>query len=118
MARRRIKPPDGVKRRKATPDLYPDEGPCDIAEAYDQLSRGAFAAWIRMCVAERDDLRQGREHLAEVLGYSKRQSDELIRELERSGFIATLPEGPWRRTVITIVRRPLLQRGNRFTRFS
>lgn len=118
MARKRIKPPDGHERHKATADLFPDEGPCPIADGYTELSRGAFAAWIRLCVAEPDDLRQGRQHLADLLGYSLRQSNELIRELERSGFIAVLPEGPWRKTVITIARKPLIQRGNRFARFS
>jgi hypothetical protein len=106
------------ERTKASPILFPDEGPCGLAEAYDQLTRGAFAIWIRMAVAERRELRVGRAKLSLMLGYSRRQGDELLRELERKGFVAFLPHGPWRRTVVVLTRRPLLERGHSFTRFA
>lgn len=119
MNRRRIgKRPDGQERFKASPDLYPDEGPCPIADAYGQLTRKAFAIWIRLSVAEPDELRAGRARVSRLLGYSKRQGDEVLRELERCGFITFLPEGPWQRTTIVVVRKPLLQRGHGFARFA
>jgi hypothetical protein len=71
-----------------------------------------------MAVAERRELRVGRAKLSLMLGYSRRQGDELLRELERKGFVQFIPHGPWRRTVIVIVRRPLLERGHSFTRFA
>lgn len=118
MTRRRIgKRPDGHERAKAAPDLFPDEGPCPIADAYDQLTRRAFAVWIRLSVAEPDDLRAGRARLSDLLGYSRRQGDECLRELERKGFITFLPDGPWKRTSIVVARKPLLQRGHSFARF-
>lgn len=120
--RRRLgkrRPLEGKRERtKAAPVLFPDEGPCGLAEAYDQLTRGAFAIWIRMAVAERRELRVGRAKLSLMLGYSRRQGDELLRELERKGFVAFIPHGPWRRTVVVLVRRPLLERGHSFTRFA
>jgi len=118
MTRRRIKRPDGHERFKASPDMYPDEGPCPIADGYAQLSRKAFAVWIRLSVAEPDELRAGRTNVSALLGYSKRQGDEVLRELERNGFIAFLPDGPWKRTTIVVARKPLLQRGHGFARFS
>lgn len=119
MSKRRLgKRPDGFDRIKASPDLFPNEGPCDITEAYDQLSRNAFAVWIRLSVAEQEELRSGRTNLAERIGYSTRQCNEVLRELDRKGFITFLPEGPWRRTTIVVTRKPLLQRGHGFVRFS
>jgi hypothetical protein len=106
------------ERMKALPERYPNEGPCGLAEAYDQLTKPAFAIWIRMAVAERPELRAGRAKLSRLLGYSRRQGDELLRELERKGFVAFIPHGPWRRTVVVLVRRPLLERGHSFTRFA
>lgn len=119
MFRRRLgKKVDRKERQKAAPERYPDEGPCSLSAAYAQLSRPAFAIWIRMSVAERGDLRVGRAKLSRMLGYSRRQGDELLRELERKGFVAFIPHGPYRRTVIVIVRKPLLEQGHGFTRFS
>jgi len=119
MFRRRLgKRIDRKERKRATSDLFPDEGPCPLAEAYDELTRAAFAIWIRMSVADRGELRMGRGKLARMLGYSRRQGDELLRELERKGFVAFIPHGPYRRTVVVIVRRPLLEHGHGFARFS
>lgn len=119
MFRRRLgKKVDRKERQKAVPDRYPNEGPCPLAEAYEQLSRPAFAIWIRMSVAPRADLRMGRAKLSSLLGYSRRQGDELLRELDRKGFVACIAHGPYRRTVIVIVRKPLLEQGHSFTRFS
>jgi len=109
---------DRKERIKAVPSVYPNEGPCGLVEAYEQLSRPAFSVWIRLSVADPHELRQGRARLSRFLGYSRRQGDELLRELERTGFITFLPHGPWRRTVIVIVRKPLLERGHGFARFS
>lgn len=119
MSRRRIgKRPDGHERFKAVPDLYPNEGPCPLIDAYNQLTRKAFAVWIRLSLASPEELHAGRTKVALMLGYSKRQGDEVLRELERSGFIAFLPEGPWQRTTIVVARKPLIQRGHGFARFS
>lgn len=109
---------DRKERSKALPERYPNEGPCALADAYQELTRAAFAIWIRIAVAERSELRVGRARLSRMLGYSRRQGDELLRELERKGFIALLPSGPWRRTVVVLMRRPLLEHGHSFTRFS
>jgi hypothetical protein len=119
MFRRRLgKKVDRKERKKAAPEQYPDEGPCPLAEAYGQLSRPAFAIWIRMSVAPRAELRIGRAKLSRLLGYSRRQGDELLRELERKGFVTFIAHGPYRRTVVVITRKPLLEQGHSFTRFS
>ncbi len=118
MRRRLGKRVDHKERTKAVPATYPNEGPCGLAEAYEQLTRAAFAVWIRMSVAERSELRMGRGKLSRLLGYSRRQGDEVLRELERKGFVAFIPHGPWRRTIVVVVRKPLLERGHGFTRFA
>lgn len=119
MFRRRLgKRIDRKERVRATRELYPDEGPCPLADAYEELTRAAFAIWIRMSVAGRGELRMGRGKLSRMLGYSRRQGDELLRELERKGFVGFIPHGPYRRTVVVILRRPLLEHGHGFARFS
>lgn len=119
MFRRRLgKRIDRKERKRATPEFYPDEGPCPLAQAYEELTRSAFAIWIRMSVAGKGELRMGRGKLSRMLGYSRRQGDELLRELERKGFVAFIPHGPYRRTVVVVVRRPLLEHGHGFARFS
>jgi hypothetical protein len=109
---------DRKERKKALPEMFPGEGPCSLIEAYEELSRPAFAIWIRMAVAEHDDLRAGRTKLTALLGYSRRQGNELLKELERKGFVTFLPGGRWRKTIVVIARRPLLAAGNFFTRFA
>ena len=109
---------DKHERKKAVPSFYPDEGPCPLIEAYESLTRGAFAIWIRMSAASRGELRMGRSKLSRMLGYSRRQGDELLRELERKGFVAFVPHGPYQSTTVVIMRRPLLDEGHGFTRLA
>ena len=118
MRRRLGKRIDRKERKKASPLLYPDEGPCGLADAYAQLSHQAFAVWVRLAVAERSALRMGRARLSKLLGYSRRQGDQVMRELELKGFIAFVPHGPWRKTIVVIVRKPLLETGHSFARLA
>ena len=98
---------DKEKRAKALPDTYPEEGPATIKEAYKTLSPPAFAVWMRLSVGKKEDLKSGRTNLSKLLGYSFRRSNEILLELARKGFICVLPNGPWRRTHIVILRKPL-----------
>lgn len=118
MRRQLGKRTDRKERQKASPLRYPDEGPCGLADAYDQLSQQAFAVWVRLAVAERSALRVGRAQLSAMLGYSRRQGDQVMRELEHKGFIAFVPHGPWRKTIVVIVRKPLLETGHSFVRMA
>jgi hypothetical protein len=106
------------ERIKALPDRFENEGPIELPEAYEKLSHVAFAVWIRLSVASREDLHGGRQYIADILGYSQRRSNEILLELERKGFIIFMPEGPWQKTAIAIMRKPLLRRGANFTKFS
>ena len=106
------------ERIKALPDRFENEGPIELPEAYEKLSHVAFAVWIRLSVASREDLHGGRQYIADMLGYSQRRSNEILLELERKGFIMFMPEGPWQKTSIAIMRKPLLRRGASFTKFS
>ena len=108
----------GDERFKATPEKFPDEGPVEISAAYDVLSRRAFAVWLRLAVASREDLHGGRGHLAQLLGYSQRRCNEVLLELERNGYVSFVPNGPWQPTTVVIERTPGIRRGSRFVRFS
>lgn len=106
------------ERVKALPDRYENEGPIDISEGYKKLSRVAFAVWIRLSVASREELHGGRQYVAKLLGYSQRRSNEVLLELERKGFIMFISNGPWQKTAIAITRKPLLKKSYNFTKFS
>ena len=108
----------GNERFKAVPDVYPGEGPIELAEGYETLSRAAFAVWLRLAVADDDDLHGGRGHIASMLGYSPRRSNEVLLQLERAGYISFIPNGPWQPTTIVIERRPAVRRGSRVVRYA
>ncbi len=108
----------GDERYKAVPDQYPNEGPIDLSVGYDELPRAAFAVWVRLAVATDEDLRGGRRHVAGVLGYSQRRSNEVLLQLERRGYISFIPNGPWQPTTIVIERKPEVRRGCRVVRSS
>lgn len=114
--RKRLGLGDEEIRARATDDAYPGEGPCFIADGYAELTRSAFAVWVRLAVAEDEQLHAGRGELAKVLGYSRRQCNQLLRELELKGFIAPISDGPWQRTTVVLLRRPMISRGDRFMR--
>lgn len=105
------------ERFKALPSVYVGEGPADIGDAYNELSRSAFAVWIKLSVVSDEDLHGGRQHLSGLCGYSERRFNEVLLELERSGYITFLPNGPYQPTTISISRKPLLKQGDKFTRF-
>ncbi len=108
----------GNERFKATPDRYPDEGPVELSVAFDELPRHAFAVWIRLAIASKEDLHAGRSHLARMCGYSGRRFNDILLTLERRGFIRFIPSGPYRPTTVVIQRRPGLRTPHRFVRFS
>lgn len=107
---------DGQKRFKATAEHFPGEGPSSIADAYDALSRHAFAVWMRLAVASSLELKGGRTGMADVIGYSGRRANEVLLELERKGFVSFIVNGVYRPTEIVIERRPMICRGDRFVR--
>lgn len=102
-------------KSKALPEAFPNEGPARLDEAYNTLTKAAFAAWIRMS-AESEAL-VGRGHVARVLGYSPRRSNEVLRELARKGFVSFITQ-TGKPTQVVIERRALISRRSNFARLS
>ena len=90
-----------------------------IDEAYDDLTREAFAVWIRMMVDGDVVLHVfGITALALRYNYKKRQFSTILRQLRNKGYVrfATPPRG--KPAVIKIAKRPLLVGYNRFVKLS
>lgn len=105
-------------RKKALQNLYTEEGPIYIKDAYKILSTPAFSTWIRLSVASKKDLAGGRQHIANILGYSYTRSNSILLELKRNGFVLPIPNGPWKKTQFIVVRKPLLGSGHGFVRYA
>jgi hypothetical protein len=65
-------------------------------------------------VEPQEVLNRGREKTAALLGYSKRQGDQIFRVLEQCGYISFIVRGPYRATEISIQRRAILPRRSSF----
>jgi hypothetical protein len=62
--------------------------PVSIPDAYQELSRGAFAVWVRMALVPDEDLAKGRAALARTCGYSPAQMNRVLAELQRKKYVA------------------------------
>lgn len=103
-------------RDKATPSDYPLVGPVELERAYSELPTAAFAMWIRLMVEPVESLYRGRLPLAKLLGYSKRQSDTVLRTLERFGYVTFISRGKGHKTQISIQRRCIIGHRDHFIR--
>lgn len=58
-----------------------------IEEAYNELSRSAFATWLRLHMLSENELKVGMTKLAKSLGYKYRGFYDVTNELRRKGYI-------------------------------
>lgn len=82
------------RKSKALPGAFPNDGTATIDQAYDELTRSAFAVWIRLMTERPETLKMGKAKLAALLGYSPRRSDEVLTELARKGYISVIKTRP------------------------
>lgn len=82
-----------------------------IAGAYAELSRAAFAVWIRLMIMTDDELSRGREHLSRELGYSEPGASLVLKELIRKGYIRMQSDGPFQPSKL-ILDKSLLLKGD------
>lgn len=76
-----------------------------IADAYEDLTRCAFAVWIRLHTFTPNQLGMGRAKLGRALGYSPDRSNVIIRELFHKGYIIPEPHGPGKSTTFHLTKR-------------
>ena len=90
-----------------------------LDEAYDDLTREAYAVWIRLQIVPDHELRRfGLIHLAEKFRYRQRQFGTVMRQLRNKGYVryqAGLPGVP---ANIQITKRPLLVGFDRFIKLT
>jgi len=80
-----------------------------IESAYRELTRPAFAVWIRMMVIPERFFLKGRNKMAKKLGYSEPGADPVFRELSRKGYLKLESSGPFVPVKITLVKRLILK---------
>jgi len=78
-------------KSKAHPREYQGDGPVSIPTAYCELSKRAFAVWVRLMAESPEVLLTGRHRLAELLSYSQRRFSEVLLELVRKGYVGVIP---------------------------
>lgn len=105
-----------LARSRATREDFPGEGPVEIAEAYKELSRPAFAFWLRMHVASPEEITMGRKKLARVLRTSVRNMSKWMLELKRKGYVDSSRKRP-KPERFAILRRAVVRNGQEFQRY-
>lgn len=88
----------------------------EIAEAYRELSRPAFAFWIRLQVAESKELVGGRKKLAKIMRISVRRMRRWTEELTKKGYIASARSRPASEKFL-VQRRGIVRAKHEFQRY-
>lgn len=79
-----------------------------IDEAYRELTRQAFAVWVRLMTIPHEELEKGQTNLARILGFKFPQKIAPVKELARKGYIKTIKNG-CRPMKIVIIKRLVLK---------
>lgn len=90
-----------------------------LDEAYQDLSREAFAVWLRMAVDPKSVLEHsGVNNLAVRYRYKRRGFFDILRQLRNKGYVrfSTPPRGD--PVSVYIVRRPMLVGVDHFVKLS
>lgn len=89
-----------------------------IVDAYNELSRTAFALWIRMCVHPTHELEKlGMYKLAKKFGYTRRTFYEQVQVLRNAGYVRYATTHG-RAAQIRIAKRPMLIGVDQFIKLS
>lgn len=104
------------KRRKT--EKSQDVAVARLDVAYDNLSRQAFAVWLRMAVEPQKSLASdGIAALAKRFRYQRRSFAKVLQQLRNAGFIRyTTPAEVGERASIQIVKKPVLVGTNQFVK--
>lgn len=106
-----------IHRHKASTAEFTNQGPVRLEQAYSELSRAAFGYWLRI-LGEDSALVDGRTALSKVTGYSIRRSNELLKELERKGYVGFFTKIGGDSASVVIHRRCILDGRSGFLRLS
>lgn len=89
-----------------------------IEVAYSELSQEAFAAWIRLHVADKKEM-IGRKKMCKILEYSEGRSNVILRELKLKGYLKFIPgPNPGVPTKFLLIKKVLLAGNNQFINLS
>lgn len=85
-----------------------------IETAYSELSQEAFAAWIRLHVADKTEM-VGRKKMCKILEYSEGRSNVILRELKLKGYVKFIPgPNPGVPTKFILLKKVLLAGNSQF----
>lgn len=85
-----------------------------LADAWEELSEGGFAFWLRLQDVSASVLTKGRQHLARELNMTRRTTDRRLRELRNEGYIRLVAQRSGAPTLIILSRRALIVGPTRF----
>lgn len=89
-----------------------------IQEVYYDLSQQAFAAWIRLMVSDEKEIAD-RKSISKTLCYSLSQTNTILKELRRKGYIKFERYGnPGRRSKLIFRKKTIISGPTRFVRLS
>jgi len=80
-----------------------------IIDAYAELTRPAFAVWIRLMAMTPEQLTLGRDFLAKQLGYSEPGASQVLKELSRKAYLKVDSGGPFLPTQFILIKRLILK---------
>lgn len=90
-----------------------------LEEAYNDLTREAFAVWIRLMVEPDHVLeRAGMWKIAEKCNYGKRQFSNILRQLRNKGYLRYRSTSPGVPVKLHVAKRPMLIGFDRFVKLS
>ena len=96
-----------------------DQQTASINDAYAELSKAAFAIWIRLMTETNPAHLQTKERAAKVLGYSSVNScKRVLEELVEEGYIEFRNDSKGSGCRLVLVKRALLVGRDHFVRLS
>lgn len=96
----------------------PAEG-ITLADAYQDLTREAFAVWVRMMVEPETVLEgTGINKLSKTFQYGRRSFWTILQQLRNKGYIRFATPAPGSPAAIHITKRPMLVGRDHFLKLS
>ncbi|KKL80697.1 hypothetical protein LCGC14_2002140 [marine sediment metagenome] len=97
----------------------PGQQTASINDAYTELSKAAFAIWIRLMTETNPAHLQTKKRVAKVLGYSSDQAcKRVLEELVEKGYIEFRNDSKGPGCRLVLVKRALLVGRDHFVRLS
>lgn len=95
--------------------LYEETDHPTIEQAYDELSREAFAVWMRLMIMSNKDLQRGKKYLSKLCNYSLNRFYAIMKELYNKTYVSYVKTSRLGSAhIVVLKKRALIEGENSF----